>query len=182
MSRRLVVLRHAKSAYPPGVVDHDRPLAPRGVADAKAAGAWIRDHVGALDHVVVSSARRTRGTWTLAAAVIGHIGAAGYDVDSPGPLTVDPRVYEASVSTLLEVLRELPDRVGTALLVGHNPGCEDLVDALAGDAEPDAARRLAVKYPTCGIAVLDLDVSWGDLAPGVGRLTEFVVPRGDPVT
>jgi phosphohistidine phosphatase len=178
MSRRLVVLRHAKSAYPPGVLDHDRPLAPRGVVDAKAAGAWIRDHVGTLDHVVVSSARRTRGTWTLAAGVIGYIGAAGYDVDSPGPLTVDPRVYDASAPTLLEVLRELPDRVGTALLVGHNPGCEDLVDRLAGEADPEAARLIAVKYPTCGTAVLDLDVAWSDLAPGVARLTAFVVPRG----
>jgi phosphohistidine phosphatase len=178
MSRRLVVLRHAKSAYPPGVADHDRPLAPRGVVDAKAAGAWIHHHVGRLDHVVVSSARRARGTWTLAAGVIGYIGAAGYDVDSPGPLTVDPRVYDASIATLLEVLGELPDRVGTALLVGHNPGCEDLVDTLAGDADPAAARLLAVKYPTCGTAVLDLDVAWCDLAPGVARLSAFVVPRG----
>jgi phosphohistidine phosphatase len=180
VSRRLVVLRHAKSAYPPGVLDHDRPLAPRGVVDAKAAGAWIRDHIGHLDHVVVSSARRTRGTWTLAAGVIGYIGAAGYDVDSAGPLTVDPRVYDASARTLIEVLRELPDRVGTALLVGHNPGCEELVETLSGDADPQAARLVAVKYPTCGIAVLDLDGTWGGLAPGVARLSAFVVPRGTP--
>jgi len=178
VNRRLVVLRHAKSAYPPGVLDHDRPLAPRGVVDAKAAGAWIRDNVGTLDHVVVSSARRTRGTWTLAAGVIGYIGAAGYDVDSPGPLTVDPRVYDASARTLLEVLRELPDRVGTALLVGHNPGCEDLVETLAGERDPNAAALLAIKYPTCGTAVLDLDVAWVDLAPGAARLTSFAVPRG----
>jgi phosphohistidine phosphatase len=180
MSRRLVVLRHAKSAYPPGVLDHDRPLAPRGVVDARAAGAWIRDNVGALDQVIVSSARRARGTWTLAAATIGYIGAAGYDVESPGPLTIDPRVYDAWVDTLLDVLRELPDRAGTALLVGHNPGCENLVAALAGEADPDAARLLAVKYPTAGIAVLDLDVAWADLAPGVARLSAFVVPRGTP--
>jgi len=173
-----VVLRHAKSAYPPGVLDHDRPLAPRGVVDAKAAGAWIRDHVGTLDHVVVSSARRTRGTWTLAAGVIGYIGAAGYDVDSPGPLTVDPRVYDASAGTLVEVLRELPDRVGTALLVGHNPGCEDLVETLAGTRDPASDALLALKYPTSGIAVLDLDVDWPDLAPGLARLSAFAVPRG----
>jgi phosphohistidine phosphatase len=173
------VLRHAKSAYPPGLADHDRPLSARGVVDAKAAGAWIRDHVGTLDHVVVSSARRTRGTWTLAAGVVGHIGAAGYDVESPGPLTIDPRVYEASTETLLEVLRELPERVGTALLVGHNPGCEDLVDVLAGEADPEAARRIAAKYPTAGIAVLDLDVAWSELGPGVARLSAFAVPRGE---
>jgi phosphohistidine phosphatase len=178
MSRRLVVLRHAKSAYPPGVLDHDRPLAPRGVVDAKAVGLWIRDNVGALDHVVVSSARRTRGTWTLAAGVIGYIGAAGYDVDSLGPLTVDPRVYDASPHTLIEVLRELPERVGTALLVGHNPGCEDLVEILSGERDLEAAALLAVKYPTCGTAVLDVHVPWSQLAPGTARLSAFVVPRG----
>lgn len=179
MNRRLVVLRHAKSAWPPGVLDHDRPLGPRGVVDAKAAGAWIRDHVDRLDHVVVSSARRTRGTWTIAAGVIGYVGAAGYDVDSPGPLAIDPRVYDATALTLVEVLRELPDRVSTALLVGHNPGCADLVDLLAAERDPEAARRIAAKYPTAGIAVLDLDVAWPDLDAGTARLTTFAVPRGE---
>jgi phosphohistidine phosphatase len=178
VSRRLVVLRHAKSAYPPGVVDHDRPLGERGVVDARAAGAWLRDNLGHPDHVVVSSARRTRGTWTLVAAPLGYIGAAGYDVDSPGPLTIDPRVYDASVGTLVTVLRELPDRARTAVLVGHNPGCEDLVQHLAGSADAEAAGLLAVKYPTSGIAVLDLDVGWPDLSAGCARLTTFHVPRG----
>jgi len=178
VTRRLVVMRHAKSAYPPGVVDHDRPLAPRGVVDAKAAGEWVRDHVGTLDHVVVSSARRTRGTWTLAAGVIGYIGPAGYDVDSPGPLTIDPRVYDATASTLVTVLRELPERVGTALLLGHNPGCEDLVERLAAARDPQAARLLAVKYPTAGIAVLDVHVRWAALDAATATLRRFAVPRG----
>ena len=178
MTRRLVVMRHAKSAYPPGVLDHDRPLAPRGVADARAAGEWVRDHVGPLDQVVVSSARRTRGTWTLAAGAIGYIGAAGYDAASPGPLTIDPRVYDASATTLIEVLRELPERVGTVLLLGHNPGCEDLVGRLAAARDPEAARLLAVKYPTSGIAVLDVHVAWGALEAGSATLRRFAVPRG----
>jgi phosphohistidine phosphatase len=179
VNRRLVVLRHAKSSWPPGVPDHDRPLGPRGVVDARAAGAWIRDHAGPLDHVVVSSARRARGTWTLAADVIGYIGAAGYDVGSTGPLTIDPRVYDASARTLVEVLRELPARVSTALLVGHNPGCAELVDLLAAERDPQAARLLAVKYPTAGVAVLDLDVAWAELDAGTARLTAFAVPRGE---
>lgn len=178
MTRRLVVLRHAKSAYPPGVLDHDRPLAERGVRDARAAGAWLREHVGLPDHVVVSSARRTRGTWTLAAAPLGYIGAAGYDLASPGPLTIDPRIYEASTGTLVTVLRELPDRVRTAILVGHNPGCEDLVDHLAATSEPSAAAALALKYPTTGIAVLDVHVPWVDLSAGSAHLAAFAAPRG----
>ena len=178
MRRTLVVLRHAKSAYPPGVPDHDRPLGPRGVRDAPAAGRWIREHVGVPDHVVVSSARRTRGTWTLAAPAIGYIGAAGYEAASPGPLTIDPRVYEAGAADLLEVVRELPDRVRCAVLVGHNPGCEDLVAVLAGERDPDADRLLSVKYPTSGVAVLTHTGSWAALMPGQARLEAFAVPRG----
>jgi phosphohistidine phosphatase len=178
VSRRLVVLRHAKSAYPPGVVDHDRPLAERGVRDARAAGAWLLENVGLPDHVVVSSARRTRGTWTLVAGPLGYIGAAGYDVDSPGPLTIDPRVYDASAGTLVGVLRELPARARTAVLVGHNPGCEDLVHHLAGSSDPAAASLLAVKYPTSGIAVLDVEGEWAGLTAGCAHLRTFHIPRG----
>jgi phosphohistidine phosphatase len=178
MSRRLVVLRHAKSAYPPGVVDHDRPLAPRGVADAQAAGRWLLENIGHPDHVVVSTARRARGTWTLAAAQLGYIGAAGYDAESPGPLTIDPRVYDAAPRTLLAVVRELPDRVDTAVLVGHNPGCELLVDLLAGERDDAAAAAIAAKYPTSGIAVLEHDLAWGVLTERAARLSAFAVPRG----
>ncbi|HET7902282.1 MAG TPA: histidine phosphatase family protein [Candidatus Nanopelagicales bacterium] len=175
---RLVVLRHAKSAYPPGVVDHDRPLNQRGVVDAKAAGEWIRANVGVPDHVVVSTARRARGTWTLAAGALGYIGAAGYDADSPGPLTVDPRIYEAGARTLLTVVSELPARVATAVIVGHMPGVEMLVDLLARDREPAAAALLARKYPTAGVAVLETESAWSDLAPGSAYLSAFAVPRG----
>ena len=178
MTRRLVVMRHAKSAYPAGVGDHDRPLAPRGVVDARAAGHWLRDHVGVPDQVVVSSARRTRGTWTLVAAELGYIGAAGYEVDADGPLTVDPRVYDASAEALLGVVRELPDRVQTAVLLGHNPGVEDLVAILTRDAAKDAARAIATKYPTSGIAALELEVGWSDLAARTAYLRTFAVPRG----
>lgn len=173
-----MLLRHAKSAYPPGVADHDRPLGPRGVLDAPAAGRWISDHVGVPDHVVVSSARRARGTWTLAAAAVGYIGAAGYEAAGSGPLTIDPRVYDASAGELLEVVRELPDRVGRAVLVGHNPGIEDLVSVLAEDRDPDADRLLSTKYPTAGIAVLGFGGGWHELLPGAARLDAFAVPRG----
>jgi phosphohistidine phosphatase len=176
VTRRLVVLRHAKSSYPSGVVDHERPLGARGVVDARAAGAWIRDHVGLPDRVIVSSALRTRQTWILASAEMGFPasdGAGGAD-----QLTVEPRVYEAWVPTLIDVLRELPDEVTTALLVGHNPGCENLVHDLARDSDPAAAAALALKYPTSGIAVLDLEGDWASLGPRTARLVEFAVPRG----
>jgi len=175
MTRRLVVLRHAKSSYPQGVDDHDRPLAARGVADAAAAGAWLRDHVGRPDHVIVSSARRTCETWSLASAPLAGDGA---DVASGWSVTIEPRVYDASVATLLDVLHELPDAARTVLLVGHNPGCEDLVHELARDSDPAAAATLALKYPTSGIAVLEVTTAWSALTRRSAYLAEFVVPRG----
>ena len=176
MTRRLVVLRHAKSSYPSGVVDHERPLGARGVVDARAAGAWIRDHVGIPDRVIVSSALRTRQTWILASEELGFpsVGGAG----DAGHVSIEPRVYEAWAPTLVEVLRELPAEVTTALLVGHNPGCETLAHDLARDSDPAAAAALALKYPTSGIAVLDLEVDWASLGPRTARLVEFAVPRG----
>jgi phosphohistidine phosphatase len=175
MTRQLVVLRHAKSSYPPGVADHDRPLAPRGVADAAAAGAWIRDHVGRPDLVIVSSARRTQETWALASAELAGVSA---EVATGWSVRVEPRVYDASTANLLDVLHELPETAGTVLLVGHNPGCEDLVHELARDSDPAAAARLARKYPTSGVAVLELTTEWSSLARRSAHLVEFVVPRG----
>lgn len=168
LGRELVVLRHAKSAYPVGVPDHDRPLAERGCRDAPAAGRWLREHVGGVDLVVVSSATRTQQTWSLVAS----------ELDPPGAVVTEPRVYLASAEDLLAVLRDTDDGVGRLLLVGHNPGCEDLALLLAGAAEPDAAARLALKYPTAAIAVLTFDGPWASLAPGAARLATFAVPRG----
>ena len=179
LTYRLAVMRHAKSAYPPTVDDHDRPLSPRGVADARIAGQWIRDNLQMPDHVVVSTARRARGTWTVAAAPLGYIGAAGYDAASPGALTIDPRIYDADPQRLLEVLRDLPPRARTAVLVGHCPGVEDLVHLLAGSWDGPAKERLDEKFPTAAIAVLSFPGPWPELGAGTARLDEFAVPRAD---
>jgi phosphohistidine phosphatase len=163
----LVLLRHAKSAYPLNTQDFDRPLAGRGIHDAPLAGAWIRDNVAALDRVVVSSAARALQTWEL----------ADTELEFEGPLTIDPRIYEAAPDALLTVVRELPDTVGAALLVGHNPGLELLVRMLARTGDPAAVRAVDEKYPTSGIAVLTIDSSWRELREGSARLSAFAVPR-----
>lgn len=172
-------MRHAKSAYPRGVADHDRGLAPRGVADAKAAGRWIREQLPDLDHVVVSTARRARGTWTVAAGEVGYIGAAGYDMVAAGPLTVDPRLYDASPEEMLTVVRELPARVHTAVVVAHMPGVLGLAELLAGSAEGDAYERMQAKFATSAIAILEHELPWSELSAGTARLTDFVVSRGE---
>ena len=166
--RTLVVLRHAKSDWPEGVPDHDRPLAERGRRDAPVAGQWIAENVGPLDEVVVSTAQRTRQTWALAQP----------HVTVTGGVSFDDRVYAASAAALMSVLRQVRPDARDVLLVGHNPGCEDLATTLAGSHDDDAWAAMAVKYPTAGIAVLRFFVPWSDLAPGLGRLEAFTVPRG----
>ncbi|MGW4924152.1 SixA phosphatase family protein [Streptomyces parvulus] len=167
--RRLVVLRHAKSARPEGVADHDRPLAARGLRDAPAAGRALAAQDRLPDLALCSTARRARQTWDLASAQWG----------TPPSVRHDPRLYAAGVPELLDVVREAPADVGTLLLVGHNPGLEDLITTLAGEALDDALDRVRAKYPTSAVAVLDWHgTAWRHLAPGSALLTAMTVPRG----
>ncbi|MGW3267130.1 SixA phosphatase family protein [Streptomyces sp. NPDC001056] len=167
--RRLVVLRHAKSARPEGVPDSRRPLAPRGLRDAPAAGRALAEADLLPDLALCSTAVRARQTWQLASAEWG----------TPPPVRYEPRLYGAGVPALLDVVRETPPEVETLLLVGHNPGLEDLLLTLAGDGLDDTLERLRTKFPTSAVAVLAWrGTGWPALAPGVALLTSFTVPRG----
>lgn len=167
--RRLVALRHAKSARPEGVPDHDRPLGPRGRRDAPAAGLALAGADLMPDLAVCSTALRARQTWELAAAQWG----------TPPPVRYERRLYAAGADDLLGVARETPPAVQTLLLVGHNPGLEDLVLTLAGDGVDDTLERVRVKFPTSAIAVLTwYGRHWSGLAAGAALLTSVIVPRG----
>lgn len=158
-SHRLVVLRHAKSAWPDGVPDEERPLGKRGRKDARAVGRWLQDRAGPIEVVVCSPAARTRQTWQLVTTVLAGV---------PDPI-FDDRVYAASVDTLLTVVKELPDDAGSAILIGHNPGVADLVELLSGESP---------RMPTSAIAVLDLPSPWADAKPGRAELVAHAAPRG----
>lgn len=167
--RRLVLLRHAKAAAEDaGVDDRARPLAPRGEADAPAAGRWLREHALLPDLVVCSPALRARRTWERAAAA-----AAG----EACPVRVDQRVYEASVRVLADVVRETPDEVDTLVLVGHNPGIQGLAVHLAVANDAPVMSRVYEDFPTNGLAVLRPGGRWSDLGPGGAELLDFTVPR-----
>lgn len=166
--KRLAVLRHAKSDWPAGVADRDRPLGRRGQRDAPAAGRWIAEHVGVPDVVWCSPARRTRETWELLAPQLGGSPAVEFD----------ERIYEASVSDLIEVLRETAKGSSSVLLVGHNPGVQELVLALAGGQHNEVQMLAETKFPTSGVALLDVNGPWRELASGSARLADFAVPRG----
>ncbi|MFJ2261048.1 SixA phosphatase family protein [Streptomyces sp. NPDC087844] len=167
--RRLVVLRHAKSAWPDDVPDHERPLASRGRRDAPAAGRVLAGADCLPDLALCSTAVRARETWELAAAQWG----------TPPPVRHDARLYAAEVPELLEAVREAPAEAETLLLVGHNPGLEELVLTLAGDSLDDALDDVRTKFPTSAIAVLTWHgTGWASLAPGTALLTDMMVARG----
>ncbi|MFJ7044142.1 SixA phosphatase family protein [Streptomyces sp. NPDC101112] len=168
--RRLVVLRHAKSAWPVGVPDHERPLAARGRRDAPAAGRALAEADCLPDLALCSTAVRATQTWEAVAAQWG----------TPPPVRLDPRVYAADAAELLDVVHEVPDGVRTLLLVGHNPGLEELVLDLAGDALDDALDTVRTKFPTSAVAVLAWHGdTWSALTPGTALLTDVIVARGE---
>ena len=131
-TRRLILLRHAKSAWP-DVPDLDRPLAKRGRRDAPRIGRWLHEHGYQPDVVVVSAACRTRQTWDLVAPELGGSPAVHFE----------PRAYAASALSLLYLAQELPARYRTALLIAHNPGLSELAASLAAPPESDGAATAA---------------------------------------
>jgi phosphohistidine phosphatase len=164
--RRLLLLRHAKSAWPEGVPDHDRPLAERGETAAPAMGNHMaREHL-IPDLALVSDARRTRETWDLVKSRL------------PGTIEtrVTPALYDASGSRMLDVLRKTEAEADTVLMIGHNPGLQELALMLVGEGQ--ARDAMAGKYPTGALAVIDFAVGdWPSVEPGCGILADFLTPR-----
>jgi phosphohistidine phosphatase len=165
--RRLVLLRHGKSDWLGGVKDMDRPLAARGREAVPRVAAHLADEQLFPDLALVSPARRARETWELARPRLGEV-----------PERSEPRIYEAPPERLLAVIREVDAAVRMLLLVGHNPGFEDLAKLLVGHGDRYAFARLAKKYPTAGLAVIDFAIEdWAGVKPGAGRLDRFVTPK-----
>lgn len=161
----LVLLRHAKSAYPPGVRDRERPLSDRGRRDAVAAGEWIATACGSFDEALVSPAIRARETWALAGSRL--------DV---GRVTFDDRIYDDWGSRLDDVVASVDEHARAAIIVGHNPGIEEFALSLAAGSSSQDLARMSAKYPTSGVAVLDVEGTWS--SPTRARLVSFAVPRG----
>lgn len=167
--RTLLLLRHAKSDYPPGVADHDRPLAPRGVREAALAGDWLRAHAPAVDAVLCSTATRTRETLKRTR------------IDAPVEF-VD-RLYEATPGAMIDEINRVPSRfdgdVATLLVIGHEPTMSALALGLATDqgSNDAAAERILTKYPTSAIAVLRTADGWDQLTLNGAALVTFHVPR-----
>jgi phosphohistidine phosphatase len=168
--RTLLLLRHAKSSWDdPELDDHERPLNKRGTRDASHMGELIGERGLAPDAVLCSDAVRTRATLTLVLAAAGA---------RPARIQIQPRLYLAEPPAIIELVRALPAECQRCLVVGHNPGIHALALGLTGSGERKALAALAIKFPTGGLAVIDLDVEgWGDVRPGAGALRLFTSPK-----
>lgn len=161
----LTLLRHAKSTWTDSVrADIDRPLNDKGRRAAAAMGRWMAGEDLAFDLVIASPATRVRQT------------IEGIEDSLGRPLVpmFDTRVYMASAATLADIVQAVPASVSRLLLIGHNPGLEELVLWLV----PQSPERADVeeKYPTASLAEIMVD-RWAGLAEGDGKLLRFTRPR-----
>jgi phosphohistidine phosphatase len=165
---RLFVLRHAKSSWNNAyLADFDRPLAPRGQQAAEV----MAEHVASLDSpptlLLCSTARRARDTIEPLRDRL----PAGIEV------RLEDDLYGADAPDLLALLRAVPDDVASVMIVGHNPGLEDLVRGLGRDGDAGLIARVHTKFPTAALATLTFDGPWKKLGSGgSARLEAFVVP------
>jgi phosphohistidine phosphatase len=155
--RTLILLRHAKSDWSGDEDDLVRPLAERGRRQAPDAGRWLNANIDTIDLAVVSPALRARSTWELVSA----------QLDAAPRTRVDDRLYAASSAELLDVVRELSDDVHTAVLVGHNPGMEDLAALLTSES---------VAMPTSALALIAIPEPWS----AAGRSSAALRAYGRP--
>ena len=165
--KRLLLLRHAKAVASVDGDDFDRGLTASGEADAERVGDYIAAQGLQTDFVLCSGARRTVDT---ARIVIGRW-------SRPVETFAENALYEATWRLILALLRDLPSSASSALLVAHNPGVSDIGNQLAGEGDRNARLRMASKYPTSGLAVIELPAAgWTDLSPRSGKLERFVTP------
>ena len=167
--KTLTLLRHAKSGWDDAVPrDLDRPLNPKGRRAAQAIGREISAMGLNFDRVLASPAVRVRETIEEAERGLRRALAPEWD----------RRLYLASAATLLDVVHEQEDAAETLLLVGHNPGLEELVLALVPDARGGLRDAVEEKYPTATLAEMTFAVDgWSEVACGGATLTRFVRPR-----
>ena len=168
--KTLILLRHAKSGWDDKIArDFDRPLNSKGERAARTVGRRLHDDGVRFDHIIASPAVRVRET--LAQLWEGY--------GSSPDVAFDTALYLAPADSLLDHVQRTDDRIDRLLLVGHNPGLEDLVLTLIPDDPDDRLRDdVEEKFPTASLAVITLPVdSWGEVRAGSGQLERFIRPR-----
>ncbi|CAN5246232.1 histidine phosphatase family protein [soil metagenome] len=170
--RTLILLRHAKSEYPDGVADHERPLAPRGQRQAGLAGDWLRSDPlidPRVQAMLCSTATRTRET----------LACTGLNAE----VRFVDRIYDATPGAVIDEINDTEDTFGfdvrTLLVIGHEPAMSQLALGLAdiGRSDADAVGRISTKFPTSSMTVLKISGTWRSVQLGSAELVAFHVPR-----
>ncbi|RFZ95033.1 hypothetical protein D0C36_05765 [Mucilaginibacter conchicola] len=158
--KKLLLIRHAKATHQPGYVDFERPLTNKGFTQCETITArLIKNHIKP-QLLVASPALRTLSTANVFSQELGL-----------APATLYQDIYDASESTLLKVIYNLPDEHDFIALVGHNPGISQVLYALSNEPK---------EMPTCAIALIEFAAdSWMELHEGSGKLTLFDSPKED---
>ena len=168
--KMLGLFRHAKSDWNDARLrDFDRPLNMRGQKGAGLMGQHIRDYGTRWSRVIASPAVRVTQTIEIASDAAG----------STPPIIWDRRIYLASSMTLLDLLREQGGNPASIIMVGHNPGLEDLIfDLVPDDGSSPLRDTVEEKFPTATFAMLELAIgSWNDIEEGCGKLVHLTRPR-----
>ncbi len=165
--KTLCLLRHAKANQDKPGADIDRPLNARGRTACTTTAAYLHARGLVPDLALCSPAARTRETLCRILDETGWTPAVEYPAS----------FYPGAAEHVLNHIGMVDDAVTRLLVVGHNPGIQLLALALGRPDADDIARRIADKYPTAGLAVLDFDgPDWSAVAPRRGRLRAFVTP------
>ena len=166
-TRDLFIIRHAKSDWPQSVIrDFDRPLTNRGAKDAPLIARWLGDQNLTPDLLISSPAQRAKQT---AEAIIGQLEIPQQKI------SFDKRLYLASTEILLNVMVELEQDLTTVMLIGHNPGLENLIIHLSHDPLPYT--HDAKLLTTANVVQLRFKSSWKSICPKQGRLINFIRPK-----
>ncbi len=162
--RRLLLLRHAEAVHSSNCSDRERPLTPGGRRDAARVGAHVAETNQRIDLILVSDSTRTIETLELALAAYGR---------TP-EVRIDKALYHAERRYLMALARDLPDTVGAAMIVGHNPAIGEFSAHYAGSGDRDALSRLSLGFPPGGLAIIDNEAEeWRKLRWGAGDLSFF---------
>jgi phosphohistidine phosphatase len=167
--KKVTLFRHAKSGEKdnPNIEDFDRPLAPRGLKAAPKMGEAMREAKLTPDLILCSPSVRTRQTLELAAPKAW---------DSHPDVRFEKRLYEASPATLLRALKELPGNAAHVMIVGHNPGLQELAAKLSPPGS-EARHQFSEKLPTAAVVSFSFGVgTWKDLKAGTGQLQLSISP------
>jgi phosphohistidine phosphatase len=167
--KTLFVMRHAKAERDSATGrDFDRPLAKRGWHDAEAVGRELGSRAVRPELVLASPARRAAETVTAFAQGFGKL-----------EQRFEPGFYNAPADRLIEIVRNADDGAERLLIVGHNPGFQELVLRLADDQPSEHSDRIVDGFPTAALAALELPADrWSDISERSGRIVELILPRG----